>query len=104
LKAFFEGGDFSENCMRAVREIDQKRDQTVCRPDALNGLISTDQSNIGVEVLDPSLELISEVFDLDDTCFKYLLLKLWLWPRGDEGAYTEKVTIRSINLSKDCGY
>jgi hypothetical protein len=46
----------------AQRKIDQKLDQTVCRPDALNGLISTDQSNVGVEVLYPRLELTSEVF------------------------------------------
>jgi hypothetical protein len=71
LKAFFEGDDFAEHCMSAVPEIDQKLDQTVCRLDELNGLIPTDQSNIGVEVLYPRLELISEVFDLDDNCIKY---------------------------------
>jgi hypothetical protein len=63
-------------------KIDQKQDQTVCRPDVLNGLIPTDQSNVGVEVLYSRLELISEVFDLDDTCIKYLRLNLWL---GDQG-------------------
>jgi hypothetical protein len=63
-------------------EVDQKRDQTVCRPDALNRLIITDQSNVEVEVLYPRLEFISEVFDLDDTCIKYLLLNLWLGQRG----------------------
>jgi hypothetical protein len=61
--------------------IDQKQDQTVCRPDALNGSIPTDQSNVGVEVLYPRVELMSEVFDLDDTCIKYLRLHLWLGPR-----------------------
>jgi hypothetical protein len=85
-------------------EIDQKRDQTVCRPDALNGLIPTNQSNGRVEVLYPRLELISEVFDLDDTYIKYLRLNLWLRPRGDEGTYRGKVAIRSINLSKNCCY
>jgi hypothetical protein len=87
-----------------MREIDQKQDQTICRPDVLNGLIPRDQSNIGVEVLYPRLELISEVFDLDHTCFKYLRLNVWLGPRGDEGTYRVKVAIRSINLGKDSGY
>jgi hypothetical protein len=59
-----------------------------------------DQANVGVEILYQRLDLISEVFDLDDTCIKYLHLKLWLEPRGDEGTYREKVAIRFINLGK----
>jgi hypothetical protein len=46
------------------------------------------------------LEFISEVFDLDDTCIKYLLLNLWLGQRGWRNVQG-KTAIRSINLSKD---
>jgi hypothetical protein len=56
--------------------------------------ITTDHSNVGVEVLYPRLNLMSVIFDLDDTCIKYLRLNLWLGPRGDEGTYRVKVAIR----------
>jgi hypothetical protein len=46
------------------------------------------------------LNLISEVFDLDDTCIKYFFLNLWLGYRGDEGRYRGKVAIGFINLRK----
>jgi hypothetical protein len=47
---------------------------------------------------------MSEVFDLEDTCIKYLGLNLWLGPRRDEGTYRVKVSIHSVNLSKDSSY
>jgi hypothetical protein len=56
--------------------------------------ITTDQSNIGVEVLYPRLNLISVIFDLDDTCIRYLHLHLYLERRGDEGKFRVKVAIR----------
>jgi hypothetical protein len=42
--------------------------------------ITTDQSNVGVEVLYPRLNLMSVIVDLDDTCIKYLRLNLCLGP------------------------
>jgi hypothetical protein len=50
------------------------------------------------------LDHIRVVFDLDDTCIKYLSLNLWLGPRGDEGKYRVKVAISFINLREGNGY
>jgi hypothetical protein len=58
-----------------------------------NWLIFTNQSNIWIEVLYPRLNLISEIFDLNNTCIKYLGLNLYLRPRKDERTYRVKVAI-----------
>jgi hypothetical protein len=47
---------------------------------------------------------MSEVFDLGPTYIKYLSLNLCLGPGDEEEMYIIKGAIRSINLSKECGY